>query len=80
MNGEGMDRAWIEIDTDALAHNISALRGMLPAGCELSAVVKANAYGHGLITVSPSGRMTCSRKLAPENAEYPIWSTDAGTV
>jgi len=52
MNGEDMDRAWIEIDTDALAHNISALRGMLPAGCELSAVVKANAYGHGLIPVS----------------------------
>ena len=43
MSGEGMDRTWIEIDTDALAHNISALRGMLPAGCELSAVVKANA-------------------------------------
>lgn len=40
-------RAWAEIDRSALAHNIGRLTELLPAGCELMAVVKANAYGHG---------------------------------
>lgn len=40
-------RAWAEIDRSALVHNIGQLTGLLPSGCELMAVVKANAYGHG---------------------------------
>jgi len=43
----GRGRAWVEIDLDALAYNVAELRSRLPAGCELMAVVKANAYGHG---------------------------------
>ena len=40
-------RAWIEVDTGALRHNLIQLRRLLPEGCGLLAVVKANAYGHG---------------------------------
>ena len=40
-------RAWVEIDRSALVHNIGQLAGLLPSGCELMAVMKANAYGHG---------------------------------
>ncbi len=40
-------RAWRELDTDALEHNVNVLRQIMPSGCELMAVVKANAYGHG---------------------------------
>ena len=40
-------RAWAEIDRSALVHNIGQLTELLPSGCELMAVVKANAYGHG---------------------------------
>ncbi len=42
-------RAWREIDLNALRHNAQALRTMLPKGCELMAVLKADAYGHGAI-------------------------------
>ena len=28
-------RAWIELDMGALAHNVSRLRSLLPAGCRL---------------------------------------------
>lgn len=38
-------RAWIEIDQDALYHNVDVLRQSSHG--ELMAVVKANAYGHG---------------------------------
>jgi len=40
-------RAWIEIELDALAHNVAELRSRLPAGCDIMAIVKADAYGHG---------------------------------
>ncbi len=44
---------WVEIDTAAARHNISAFRGLLPAGVKLMVVVKANAYGHGLQLFAP---------------------------
>ncbi len=45
-------RAWREVDLGALRHNVRALRGALPAGCTLTAVVKADAYGHGAVAVA----------------------------
>ena len=41
-------RAWAEIDIDALLHNIKIIRSAIGDEAELIAVVKANAYGHGL--------------------------------
>lgn len=41
------DRAYLEINLDNLAHNIRTIRAALPAKCEIMAVVKAQAYGHG---------------------------------
>jgi alanine racemase len=37
---------WIEIDLDALAHNLRVVRAHL-SGARVMAVVKADAYGHG---------------------------------
>ena len=41
------NRAWIELDLEHLAHNVGELRRVMPDGCNLMAVLKANAYGHG---------------------------------
>ncbi len=46
------DRAWAEINMSSLRHNVKALQQALPAGCEIMAIVKANAYGHGAIPIS----------------------------
>ena len=43
---------WIELDPSALAHNATVFRTTLSPGTQLLAVVKANAYGHGLEEVS----------------------------
>ena len=43
-------RAWAEVDLSALRDNLRATR--VAAGCEVMAVVKAGAYGHGLEEVS----------------------------
>jgi len=45
--------SWIEIDAQRLRNNIDAFRTSIAAGTALMAVVKANAYGHGLETVAP---------------------------
>ena len=46
------DRAWVEISWENLRHNVRVLRKAMPAGCELMAVVKADAYGHNAFAVS----------------------------
>ena len=40
-------RAWVEIDLAALEHNVEMLNDIIPEGCDIMAIVKANAYGHG---------------------------------
>lgn len=45
-------RAWLEISLGNLEHNVKVLQGAMPEGCELMAVVKAGAYGHGAVEVS----------------------------
>lgn len=45
-------RAWREIDLEALAHNAWQIREALAPECDLMAVVKAEAYGHGAIPVA----------------------------
>lgn len=47
-----VERAWIEIDFNNLKHNVKTLKKAMPQGCELMAVVKAEAYGHGALEIS----------------------------
>ncbi len=45
-------RAWVEIHLGALAYNVQQLVKLLSPGTQLMAVVKADAYGHGAVTVA----------------------------
>jgi alanine racemase len=45
-------RAWVEIDLSALAHNVRQIRGLLAPSTKIMAVVKADAYGHGAIDIA----------------------------
>ena len=49
-----MYRAWIEIDTGALRQNALALKSLLPDKTAIMAMVKANAYGHGIKATVPA--------------------------
>lgn len=46
------DRAYLEINLSNLEHNVNTLRKAMPSKCELMAVVKAEAYGHGMYEVT----------------------------
>ncbi|MBW2659720.1 MAG: alanine racemase [Deltaproteobacteria bacterium] len=43
---------WAEIDLEAIAHNIAAVRQLITPGTDIMAVVKADAYGHGIVNVA----------------------------
>ena len=42
-----MSVSYIEINRSALRHNLRVIRSHLPAHVDCTAVVKADAYGHG---------------------------------
>ncbi|MEW6458704.1 MAG: alanine racemase [Bacillota bacterium] len=43
---------WAEVNLSALAHNLGEVRRLVGPDTEVAAVVKANAYGHGLVEVA----------------------------
>ena len=40
---------WVEIDLEAIAHNVRRMRELLDPGVRLMAILKADGYGHGAI-------------------------------
>ncbi len=43
------NRTWAEIDTDALAYNFNQIKKITKPSTKIMAVVKADAYGHGVV-------------------------------
>ena len=48
----GARRCWAEIDLNAVRHNALALREQSGGRARLMAIVKANAYGHGMVPIA----------------------------
>lgn len=57
VSNEALERAWIEIDLQALVCNYRSLSEALPPGCAVLPMVKADAYGLGVLG--------CVNALAP---------------
>jgi len=45
-------RTWIEIDRKALRHNVGEFFRIIPSTTKFMAVIKSNAYGHGLVVTA----------------------------
>ncbi len=45
-------RTWVELDKSAIKKNYLTFKKIIPKDCILMAVVKSNAYGHGLTLFS----------------------------
>ncbi|HLD56195.1 MAG TPA: alanine racemase [Candidatus Omnitrophota bacterium] len=50
------EATWLELDKSALRHNLAQLIALTLPSATIMAVVKANAYGHGLIPIAQSLR------------------------
>lgn len=64
-------RALARVNLAAVQRNVIALRDKLTSGCELAAVVKANAYGHGALACARAaldGGATWLAVAGPEEA------------
>jgi alanine racemase len=46
-----LNRAWAEINLDNIAHNVREIRRITSKKAEIMGVVKADAYGHGVMEV-----------------------------
>ena len=66
-------RAWVEVDLDALGENVRQIQQLLSADTQLMAVVKADAYGHGAVsvakTVCQAGAQWLAVATLPEGIE-----------
>lgn len=49
-----VNRSWVEVDLDAIRENVAAIKASIWRSSELMAVVKADAYGHGVRHVVPA--------------------------
>jgi alanine racemase len=47
-----LNRAWAEINLDNIAHNVREIRKIVNKRAEVMGVVKADAYGHGVMEVT----------------------------
>ncbi len=55
---------WVEINLDAIKHNITQIKEILPQETNIIAVVKANAYGHGMVSVAKKALESGATALA----------------
>jgi alanine racemase len=73
-----MPSCWIEVNLDALKHNLHAIRDLLGPTTDIIAVVKANAYGHGTVEVSRTLVAEGVRQLAVTRLEEALPLREAG--
>ena len=69
---------WAEIDLDAIAHNVRAIKAFVGPDTEIIASVKANAYGHGLLPVSRTALEAGASRLAVHRIQVAVALRESG--
>lgn len=69
---------WAEVDLDAVAANVRAIRGRIGAHPEIMAVVKANGYGHGSVAVARAALDAGATRLGVASIEEALVLRQAG--
>lgn len=72
------ERAWVEVDLGAIAHNVQQVRRLLSPETALMAVVKADAYGHGAATIAQTVLRSGARWLGVATIPEGIELREAG--
>ena len=71
-------RAWVEVSPTAIEANCRLLRRQLAPGCQLMAVVKADGYGHGAVTVAKAALSSGATSLGVATLQEGLELRDAG--
>lgn len=67
-----------QIDLSAVRHNIAFIRERIIAGCMVMAVVKSDAYGHGMIPVARCALQAGARALGVATSDEALTLRDVG--
>lgn len=73
-----MRPSWVEIDLDALAANVRAVKQSVGDSVALMAVVKANAYGHGAVSAARTAMLNGAEYLAVASMAEALELREAG--
>lgn len=77
----GYDRpAWVEVDREAVVHNVRALRALLDPGTRFMAVVKADGYGHGCVECANAALGAGADVLGVATVEEALVLREAGII
>ncbi len=77
----GYDRpAWVEVDHEAIAHNVRALMAMSGPATMFMAVVKADGYGHGHLECARAALRAGAQVLGVATVEEAVALREAGVV
>lgn len=70
--------SWVEIDLDALAHNVRRIKEMIGEKVSLMSVVKADAYGAGAVAASRTALLNGAAYLAVASISEALELRSAG--
>ncbi len=70
--------SWVELDMEALAGNVRAIKDIIGDAVALMAVVKADAYGHGAVAVARTAMLNGAEYLAVSSMNEALELRDAG--
>ncbi|BDA39324.1 alanine racemase [Candidatus Atelocyanobacterium thalassae] len=71
-------RAWMQIDLDALVYNVTQIKNLLSTQTSLMAVVKADGYGHGGVAIAKTVLKAGANALAVATLMEGIELREAG--
>ncbi len=71
-------RTWVEIDRSAIKHNVNIYKKIIGKNVKLIAVVKSNAYGHGLVSFSRELEKNGIKSFATDCMEEATTLREAG--
>lgn len=71
-------KTWIEIDRSAIKNNYDAFRALLKPETKLMAVVKSNAYGHGMVSFAKEIESLGADFLAVDDAREAFTLVEEG--
>jgi len=70
----------ISVDLKAIDHNIKQIKRLLKPETQIMAVVKANAYGHGIFEVAKQALKSGASYLGVVSAEEALWLRKKGIL
>ncbi|MBQ9020661.1 MAG: alanine racemase, partial [Eggerthellaceae bacterium] len=70
--------AWVEVNLEAITHNVLEARRRLQPGVQLMAVVKADGYGHGAVECAQTALQAGADQLGVATVDEAIRLREAG--